>query len=155
MAQNIIDNIGRERYTPKDFQAIRSQCVASNISRANRIVGRIFEEAFRDVGISSHQFALLVSLAIAPGSSAGDIAETLGSDPSTVSRNTELLLKRALIKVEPGQDRRYRKYYLTEEGDNIVQSCVPRWEKAQQTALKQVGRSNWEDIRTRLLQLQP
>ncbi|MFA7565639.1 MAG: MarR family winged helix-turn-helix transcriptional regulator [Alkalispirochaeta sp.] len=154
MAQNIIDNIGRERYTPKDFQAIRSQCVASNISRANRIVGRIFEEAFRDVGISSPQFALLVSLAIAPGSSAGDIAETLGSDPSTVSRNTELLLKRGLITVEPGQDRRYRKYFLSEEGDETVQSCVPLWKKAQRMVLKQVGPSDWEDIRKGLLQLQ-
>ncbi len=155
MSIRAVDKIRRDRYTPEDFSSIRSNCVASNIGRASRIVGRIYEDAFRDVGVSSPQFALLVSLAIAPGSTAGDLAETLGSDPSTVSRNTELLVKRGLIRVEPGQDRRVRSYFLTQDGDNTVQSCVPRWKQAQRTALKQIGRSYWDDIRKRLKRLHP
>ncbi len=147
------DKIKRKRFTAEDFSAVRSECIASNIGRANRIVGRIYEDAFRDVGVSSPQFALLVSLAISPGSTAGDLADALGSDPSTVSRNTELLIKRGLIRVEPGADRRVRTHYLTVEGDETVQSCVPRWRAAQRTALRQIGRSYWEEIRKRLRNL--
>ena len=153
MFAHAIDKKRKERYSPGDFEQIRSECVGSNIGRAARIVGRIYEEAFRDVGISSPQFALLVALQIDSGSSAGDIAEVLGSDPSTVSRNTELLVKRGLIRVEPGKDRRVRTYYLTDEGDRTIQSCVPRWKSAQRTALKQIGRANWRDIRKSLLKL--
>ena len=153
MFAHAVDKKRKEVFTPADFDEIRSECVASNIGRAARIVGRIYEEAFRDVGISSPQFGLLVALQIDPGSSAGDLAEILGSDPSTVSRNTELLVKRGLIRVEPGEDRRVRTYYLTSEGDRTIQSCVPRWKSAQRAALKQIGRSNWRDMRKSLRRL--
>ena len=147
------DKKKRAVYSAEDFAEIRSNCVATNIGKANRIVGRIYEEAFRDVGISSPQFGLLVSLAIAPGSTASEIAEALGSDPSTVSRNTELMVKRGLITVEPGKDRRVRIYYLTDEGRHTVQSSVPRWKRAQRTALKQLGRARWRDLRLSLRRL--
>lgn len=153
MFAHATDKIRRTRYSSDDFKEIRENCVASNIGRANRIVGRIYEDAFRDVGISSPQFALLVALAIAPGSTSSDIAEALGSDPSTISRNTELLVRRGLIRVEPGEDRRVRIFYLTEDGDQTVQSCVPRWKTAQRTALKDIGRTYWREIRRRLRRL--
>jgi DNA-binding MarR family transcriptional regulator len=153
MFAHATDKKKRRRYQPEDFAEIRSNCVAGNIGRANRIVGRIYEEAFRDVGVSSPQFAMLVSLAIAPGSTAGELAEVLGSDPSTVSRNTELLSKKGMIRVEAGKDRRVREYFLTEDGDAKIQECVPRWKSAQRTALKQIGRGSWREIRRRLRRL--
>ncbi|MDA3948345.1 MAG: MarR family winged helix-turn-helix transcriptional regulator [Spirochaeta sp.] len=153
MFAHAVDKKRKERFSPEDFEEIRDECVGSNIGRAARIVGRIYEDAFRDVGISSPQFGLLVALQIDPGSSAGDLAEILGSDPSTVSRNTELLVKRGLIRVEPGEDRRVRTYFLTDAGDQTIQSCVPRWKSAQRTALKQIGRASWRDIRKSLRRL--
>lgn len=153
MFAHATDNKRRGWYSPADFSEIRDNCVASNIGRANRIVGRIYEEAFRDVGVSSPQFALLVALAIAPGSTSSDLAEALGSDRSTISRNTELLVRRGLIRVEPGEDRRVRVFSLTDDGEQTVQSCVPRWKTAQRTALKQIGRAYWREIRRRLRRL--
>ncbi len=144
------DKIKRDWYSPEDFAEIREICVASNLLKATRIVGRIYDEAFRGVGISSPQFALLVALSIKPGATASEIAESLGSDPSTVSRNTELLLNREMITVEPGTDRRVRTYFLTDLGVQTVQSAVPQWKTAQRRALKKIGRSYWRDIRRRL-----
>lgn len=148
-----IDKLTRQNYSSEDFAMIREDCVATNLGKANRIVSRIFEDAFRDVGISSPQFALLVALAITPGMTAGELSEFLGSDPSTVSRNTELMTKRGLISVEPGADRRVRTYFLTDDGNETVQSSVPRWKKAQRAALKRVGRSYWRDLRRSLRRL--
>jgi DNA-binding MarR family transcriptional regulator len=149
-AQHAIDTKKRTWYSPDDFMEIRDNCVASNLFKATRIVGRIYDEAFRDVGISSPQFALLVSLFIKPGATATEIAESLGSDPSTVSRNTELLLKREMLTVQPGSDRRVRTYFLTELGVNTIQSSVPHWKSAQRRALRRIGRMYWRDIRKRL-----
>lgn len=148
-----VDKRKRDRYTPEDFIEIRESCVASNLSKATRIVGRIYDEAFRGVGISSPQFALLVALSITPGSTSGEIAESLGSDPSTVSRNTELLLTRKMIRVEPGKDRRVRSYFLTDLGAATIQSSVPHWKTAQRRALRKIGRSHWRGIRRRLRML--
>lgn len=147
------DKKKRAWYTVDDFIEIRDTCVASNLFKATRIVGRIYDDAFRGVGISSPQFALLVSLFIKPGSTASEIAESLGSDPSTVSRNTELLLNREMITVEPGSDRRVRTYFLTDSGVHTIQSSVPRWKTAQRRALHKIGRKYWNGIRRRLRKL--
>ena len=153
MFAHAIDKKRRAVYSPGDFADIHNICIASNIGKANRIVSRIYEEAFREVGISSPQFALLVALVISPGSTSSEIAETLGSDPSTVSRNTELLVKRGLISVKPGVDRRVRTFSLTEHGESTIQCCVPRWKRAQRAALRKIGRSHWRDIRRSLRRL--
>ena len=153
MFAHATDKKRRAVYDPVDFREIRDNCVASNLGRANRIVGRIYEDAFRDVGISSPRFAHLVALAISPGSTSSEIAEVLGADRSTISRNTDVLVKRDLIRVTPGEDRRVRTYFLTERGNQTVQSCVPRWKAAQRTALKEIGRAQWRDIRRRLRRL--
>ena len=147
------DKRPRHTYSAEEFEEIRDNCVASNIGKANRIVGRIFEDAFRDMGVSSPQFALLVALKIAPGSTASELSETLGSDPSTVSRNTELMIKRGLLSVRPGSDRRVRTYTLTADGESTIQSCVPRWKKAQHTALRRIGRGTWREVRRSLRRL--
>lgn len=149
-SQHGTDKIKRDRYSVDDFIDIRDTCVASNLFKATRIVGRIYDDAFRGVGISSPQFALLVALFIKPGSTASEIAESLGSDPSTVSRNTELLLNRKMITVKPGSDRRVRIYFLTDSGVETIQSSVPRWRAAQHRALHKIGRKYWRGIRRRL-----
>lgn len=148
--ERAIDKKKKSWYSPNDFKEIREACIASNLFKATRIVGRIFDEAFRGVGISSPQFALMVSLFIKPGSTASEIADSLGSDPSTVSRNTELLLNREMIRVVPGADRRVRSYYLTDSGAATIQSSVPHWKAAQRRALRKIGRAYWKDIRRRL-----
>jgi DNA-binding MarR family transcriptional regulator len=147
MFVHAIDKRRKRTFSSNDLVEVRDKCIASNIGRANRIVSRIFEDAFRDVGISAPQFALLLSLAIRPGMTSGEIAEGLSSDRSTVSRNTEVLLKRDLIRVEFGEDRRVRSHHLTPSGDEVVQSCVPRWKAAQRKAIKKIGRGNWREMR--------
>ncbi len=135
---------------PSDFATLRDNCVAANIGKAHRIVARIYEDAFREIGVSAPQFAVLVSLMVAPGSSAGDLADALSADPSTVSRNTELLIQRDLIRMEPGADRRVRTYFLTAHGEAAVRRGVPRWKSAQRTALHRIGRAQWRFIRRAL-----
>lgn len=143
-----------DTFSPQDFREIRGSCVAITLNQANRIVSRIFEESFRDVSISAPQFAVLVSLVIKPDSTAGELAEALSADPSTVSRNTELLIKRGLISAVPCvTDRRVRRYCLTEEGHQTVQRCVPRWRRAQSTALRRIGRGPWREVQRALRRL--
>lgn len=147
------DKKKKSSYSPDDLMDIRGECVASTLAKANRIVSRIYEEAFRDENISSPQFALLVAIYISQQPTAGEIAEKLGADPSTVSRNTEVLLRRELIRVEPGEDRRVRRYTLAEEGVATVQRCVPRWRTAQRTALRLIRRSDWSFVQKALQRL--
>lgn len=140
---------------PSDFATLRENCVAANIGKAHRIVSRIYEDAFREIGVSAPQFSVLVSLMVGPGSSAGELAEALSADPSTVSRNTELLIQRGLIRMEPGSDRRVRTYYLTDAGQQAVSDGVPRWKAAQRSALHRIGRSRWRFVRRALRSLHP
>lgn len=148
------DQLKRLAYTAEDFSRIRESCVATNLGRANRIIGRIYEEAFRGMSISAPQFELLVSLKIRPGSTAGEIAEATRADPSTVSRNTDLLIKRELVTVtQCTRDRRIRVYCLTPEGEETIQSCIPQWKKAQRKSLRKIGRGEWVGVRRAMRRL--
>ncbi len=141
------DRFRRKPFTTGDLRRIRKDCVAINLSRAHRIVGRIYDDAFRDIGITASQFALLVSLYIQPNSSASELAHKLGSDPSTVSRNTELLIRRGLLSSRPcTEDRRIRRYCLSPEGETVIQESVPQWQFAQRQALRMFGRPAWYGI---------
>lgn len=141
------DRFRRKPYTAGDLRRIRRDCVAINLARANRIVGRMYEDAFREVGVTAPQFALLVSLYIQPNSSASELSHELGSDPSTVSRNTELLIRRGLLSSRPcTEDRRIRRYCLSPAGETLIQESVPQWQYAQRHALHMIGRPAWDGM---------
>ncbi len=119
-------------------------CPASHLGMAYKAVRRIFEEEFRPADITSVQFAILVHLSLYEPISSADLAERLGSDPSTISRNMDALENRDWVHVEPGEDRRSRVYTLTAQGREILDRSVPIWRRAQHRVLRHVGRGEWQ-----------
>lgn len=122
---------------------IPAVCPAYNLAKALKATMRVFEEELRPAGVTSTQFGVLVNVAIAEPVTSNGLAERLGSDPSTVSRNMESLEQRNLVTAEPGADRRTRLYRLTEEGRETLDQAVPRWKAARKRVLRRVRGSSW------------
>lgn len=122
---------------------IPTVCPAYNLAKALKATMRIFEEELRPAGVTSTQFGVLVNVAVAEPVTSNGLAERLGSDPSTVSRNMESLEQRNLVTAKPGADRRTRVYRLTEEGREVLSRAVPRWKAARRRVLRRVRGSSW------------
>jgi DNA-binding MarR family transcriptional regulator len=122
---------------------IPTVCPAYNLAKALKATMRVFEEELRPAGVTSTQFGVLVNVAVAQPITSNGLAERLGSDPSTVSRNMENLEERNLVTAKPGADRRTRLYRLTDDGWEALNQAVPRWKAARRRVLRRVRGGSW------------
>ncbi|MFP4510450.1 MAG: MarR family winged helix-turn-helix transcriptional regulator [Spirochaetota bacterium] len=127
----------------RELKQIESFCPGYTLRRAQKVVSRLFEASFRDARITSSQFAILLTLAVNQPLSTGTLSEQLSSEVSTVTRNMQALDRLGLVRTEPGTDKRFRDYRLTEAGVQSLDDNLPRWKEAQTETMDRVGRLRW------------
>ncbi|HTL30787.1 MAG TPA: MarR family winged helix-turn-helix transcriptional regulator [Tepidisphaeraceae bacterium] len=66
------------------------------------------------------------------------VCELLDLDPSTLSRNTEKMRVRGWLETVSGEDARTQAFRLTAEGRKLLHRAAGGWEKAQDSAKRQI-----------------
>jgi DNA-binding MarR family transcriptional regulator len=117
-----------------NFVACR-QCVCTAARRRSRELTRAFEKAMRGSGLRSTQFNLLATLVQTGPLPATRLADFLGLERTTLTRNLRPLIREGFIRVEEGEDRRIRKAAITSTGEEAARRAFPFWRKAQDAAL--------------------
>jgi DNA-binding MarR family transcriptional regulator len=113
---------------------IANSCLCQRIQRAGRIIGRRFDEAFRPLGINNWQFSILIALKYLGSPTIGELADALGMDRTTVTKNLKPLSRRTLLRVSADEhDARARRITLTEAGEAILAEAGDGWRQAQQS----------------------
>ena len=107
---------------------IRDHCLCLHAQRAARTLARRFDEAFRDLGITSGQFSLLNGLNRPEPPTIGAVATLLAMDRSTVTANLKPLerMGAVVLGVDP-KDRRSRRPALTDAGRALLAAATPIW----------------------------
>lgn len=126
-----------------NLEEIPSICPATQIGKAYKSVLRVFEEEFRDACVTPTQFSVLVHVGILNEPGGSELAQKLGSDPSTVSRILDTLEKKEFVSTRSGKDRRTQHYSLTDKGRSAVQDGLASWERARSRVLESVDQDNW------------
>lgn len=121
-------------------------CAAFNLRRASRLVTQAFDQALKPVGLKITQFSLLVSFVLSPDSNLAQLAQGLGMDRTTLSRNLRVLEKKGLVKTYPGEDRREQRVEITHKGRGAVLEAVPLWHQAQERVVGTLGKENWDGL---------
>lgn len=117
---------------------IASGCLAVRIRLLSRRVTRLYDDALRAHGLRVGQLNLLV--AISRGiQQAATLADFLAMDPSTLSRDLEVLKRAGWLSARPGRDRRSRALELTSAGREILLEVLPAWREAQRKATDLLG----------------
>ncbi len=114
-------------------------CVGFNLRRTARLLGRLYDEAFEPLGLKGTQFSLLMAVAGNKDATIGELAQPLGMERSTLSRNIVVLQKKGLVTVEEGEDRRQQKISITEQGIFVLQEALPLWERIQERLIGELG----------------
>jgi DNA-binding MarR family transcriptional regulator len=117
-----------------DFVACR-QCVCTAARRRSRELTRAFEKAMRGSGLRSTQFNLLATLVQTGPLPTTRLADFLGLERTTLTRNLGPLVRGGFIRIDEGEDRRIRKAAITRAGEEAARRAFPFWKRAQDAAL--------------------
>ncbi|MDJ0696532.1 MarR family winged helix-turn-helix transcriptional regulator [Mastigocoleus sp. MO_188.B34] len=129
---------------------IAATCACFHLRKASRAVTQLFAENMKSSGLQVTQFTILVAVAIAGSSRISDLAEDLVMDRTTLTRALKPLVKRGLIVVEPGRDRRIKVVSLTAKGYAVMSKAVPFWQEAQAHVVDNLGDKKWNTLLTLL-----
>lgn len=137
-----------------DSDTVAKGCAAFSLRRASRIVTRRYEQALRPVNLSSFQFTTLFALNQAGSLPQAWLADELGMDLSTLTRNLRPLIKRELIEVYiKARDKRIKYATITPKGRDTFEAALPLWKAAQDATLKDLSPAEWDALKKAIRKL--
>jgi DNA-binding MarR family transcriptional regulator len=114
-----------------DLQQVARGCACQAARRAARELTRAYDESLRPSGLRTTQFSILVAVALMRAPTMSRLAEAVGLERTTLTRDLRPLSERGLVAVGPGADRRSRVVELTDAGRAAVAAAMPHWRRAQ------------------------
>jgi len=114
-------------------------CVGFNVRKASRLLGQIYDQAFKPVGLKGTQFSLLMAVAGNQDATIGELSQQLGIERSTLSRNVFILQKKGLVTIQEGEDRRQQRISITDSGVSVLRKALPLWQEVQERLAGELG----------------
>ena len=127
-----------------------STCACFNLRKANRVITQHFDKILKPSGLLITQFTILVAVKIAKSATINELAEGLGMDRTTLTRNLKPLEREGWLKSKPGQDQRTRVVSLTTDGEMILEKALPLWRQAQNSVEETLGQQRWNTLLSHL-----
>src|SRR5262245_57438024 len=108
---------------------VRDTCLCLAVQRASRAIGRLFDDAFRPIGLNNFQYSLLMMLNRPSPLTVGGLAECLAMDRTTTTANLKPLERRGLVTIQRvKEDARIKHVFLTEAGRSLLTEAVSCWQ---------------------------
>src|SRR5262249_48172318 len=123
----------RKRLDRLECLEIADTCTFFSVRRASRVVGKIFDEALRPVGVRATQFSLLVGLGMVESATVTRMADSLALDRTSLTRNLGPLERSGLVESFGGADGRERRVRLTERGARGRAEGRALWQKPRES----------------------
>lgn len=122
---------------------VANTCTCFNLRKASRALTQLFDEKLKASGLLVTQFTILVAISMAGSGTMNDLADNLGMDRTTLTRNLKPMQRQKLIEIQSGDDRRVRLVFLTNEGRAALAKALPLWEEAQAYVVEGLGQERW------------
>jgi DNA-binding MarR family transcriptional regulator len=134
----------------KPLEPVALVCACANLRRATRAVSRLYEECLAPVDLSSTQMTLVMFLSRSGPTLLTELAGALAMDRTSLYRALRPLEKRLLVRVRGTADRRAKEAILTKDGERLLASAMPHWQRAQKKFLDAFGAAAWEKVQDAL-----
>lgn len=118
---------------------VASSCACLRVRKAARSITRSYDAALRPVGLRITQFTIMAALSYHGPTSITDLADSLGLERTTLTRNIRPLEQKGWLTISPEGYRRARTLELTGDGQRKLDEAIPLWEKAQQGMEDKLG----------------
>jgi DNA-binding MarR family transcriptional regulator len=128
-------------------------CTCGELRKAARAITLLYDNAFKSSGLLSTQFNVLQAIYNIDSIRISDLANKLGMDRTTLTRNLSVLERQGFIKISQGKDHRARIVTITQKGRNSVTKTISLWNEVQHKVRDQMGESSWRELMQNLGQL--
>ena len=125
------------------LQEVAAHCLCQKARSAARALTRFYDRHFARTGIEPTQFTILVGIRLSEPVPLVPLADHLGLERTTLTRNLGLLQRGGLVAIGRGEDARRRLLSLTPGGRRVLKKALPRWKKAQQAAISVLGKDDF------------
>lgn len=140
----------RSEAAPWLLPAKSGACACAQLRRAARRISSLYDAVLKPSGLTNTQHSLLVNVARAGAISRTALAERLGMDRTTLTRNLRPLETLELIVPFESDDRRERLLCLSTAGTRKLKQSYELWQQAQHTFASRLGRKKLEQLRSAL-----
>ena len=114
-------------------------CTCFKLRKLTRAMSRLYDQHMARVGLKTTQYSLL-SNAARGALPVAELAERLGMERTTLTRNLKPLVDAAWIELKPGADSRQRIVTLTDAGREKQKQAYGAWRAAQTDIETLLGR---------------
>ena len=112
------------------MDTIASRCTCFHLRRATRRTTQVYDRELAKVGLSLNEYSILRRAREPKTLSA--LAETLGMDRTTLTRNLKPLLDAGwLQETRSDEDARRKHIAITAAGRRLLKRAEPHWQRAQ------------------------
>ena len=113
-------------------------CTCFKLRKLTRAMSRLYDQHMATVGLKTTQYSVLTNAARKPLPVA-ELAELLGTERTTLTRNLKPLIEAQWITLEAGTDSRQRIVTITDAGRVKVKEAYVAWRAAQDEIEHQLG----------------
>jgi DNA-binding MarR family transcriptional regulator len=106
-------------------------CACQAARRRARELSRAYDDALRPSGLRITQLSVLVAATLMQRPTLTALADRLGLERTTLTRDLRPLESRGLLAVHVGEDRRQREIEMTEDGRAALAAALPLWREVQ------------------------
>ena len=114
-------------------------CTCFKLRKLTRAMSRLYDQRMAAVGLKTTQYSLLANAARA-ALPVAELADLLGIERTTMTRNLKPLTDAGWLELVPGADSRQRIVTITRSGRAKVAEAYPVWCAAQSALQDMLGR---------------
>ena len=130
-------------------------CACSQVRRLARKLSAHYDSVLSAEGLTITQYSLIVNIERAGRLSHSFLAEKVGMERTTLTRNLRPLIRAGWVAVAAGKDRRQHLLQLTATGKRKLMRSLPLWEQAQSQFLSRIGSQSLQELRALLASAEP
>src|SRR5215469_17650030 len=145
----------KKRYPPGTSlaQKLLDSCMCHKARMAARAVTRSYDDALRPMGLRATQVSVLAAVGAHGALSIKSLADSMGMDRTTLTRNLRPLEERGYVVLAPERRHRSRMLTLTAAGQGALEKALPYWESAQGVIRRRLGGRGWPVVQQALAML--
>ena len=128
-------------------------CTCGELRKAARAITLLYDNAFKSTGLLSTQFNVLQVICNIDSIRISDLANKLGMDRTTLTRNLSVLERQGFIEISQGKDQRTRIVAATQKGRSAVSKTILLWNEVQRKVKQEMGENSWRELMQNLGQL--
>lgn len=121
-------------------------CACAALRRTTRMVTQAYDAALRPAGLRATQFTMLSVLKAKGQMRQSQLAERLGMDGTTLTRNLQPMVKKEWIEITRDDDQRVRLVGLSDAGRRLFEEAAPLWREAQSRFIAGLGEDNLRSL---------